>query len=164
MMGINAVAGTKRPRLAFLGVGWIGRHRMEAVLSGGQCEACAVCDPSAAMVDATRSIAPGAMSTDTLEQLLDTGPDGVLIATPSALHAKQAVQTLDSGVAVFCQKPLGINAAEVASVVAAARRNDRLLGVDFSYRHIKRFGALGTKFDLQALECWPASEGEVDVE
>jgi predicted dehydrogenase len=52
-------------------------------------------------------------------------------------------------VAVFCQKPLGRNGAEVRRVVDAARAADRLLGVDFSYRHtaamqqIRRLAASG---------------------
>jgi predicted dehydrogenase len=142
MMDIGAAARTKRPRLAFLGVGWIGRHRMEAVLADGEAEACAICDPSPAMIEAARSIASEAIATETFEQLLETRPDGVLIATPSALHARQAIQALDSGIAVFCQKPLGINGAEVAAVVAAARRNDRLLGADFSYRHTRAMQAI----------------------
>jgi predicted dehydrogenase len=41
---------------------------------------------------------------------------------------------LERGVAVFCQKPLGRTAAEVAAVVDAARAADRLLAVDLSYR------------------------------
>jgi predicted dehydrogenase len=58
----------------------------------------------------------------------------VVIATPSALHADQAVAALERGVAVFCQKPLARTAAETRRVVDAARRADRLLGVDLSYR------------------------------
>lgn len=158
MMAINVVAKTTRPRLAFLGVGWIGRHRMEAVLSSGQFEACAICDPSAPMIDAARSITPDAISIDTFEQLLETRPDGVLIATPNALHAKQAVQALESGVAVFCQKPVGINAAEVASVVAAARRNDRLLGADFSYRHTRAMQAIRGLIGESAIGCIYAAD------
>lgn len=46
-----------RPRLVFLGVGWIGRNRMESVLSDGLGEARAICDPSPEMVAAaTRSL------------------------------------------------------------------------------------------------------------
>jgi predicted dehydrogenase len=37
-------------------------------------------------------------------------------------------------VAVFCQKPLGRTAAETQAAVDAARRADRLLAVDLSYR------------------------------
>jgi predicted dehydrogenase len=57
-----------------------------------------------------------------------------VIATPSALHAEQALAALDAGVAVFCQKPLGRSAEEARGVVEAARRADRLLAVDLSYR------------------------------
>src|SRR5690606_772649 len=62
------------------------------------------------------------------------GLDGVVIATPSALHAEQAEAALERGLAVFCQKPLGRTAAEARRVVAAARAADRLLAVDLSYR------------------------------
>jgi predicted dehydrogenase len=37
---------------------------------------------------------------------------------------------------VFCQKPLARSAAETAAVLTAARSSGRLLGVDFSYRHV----------------------------
>jgi predicted dehydrogenase len=36
---------------------------------------------------------------------------------------------------VFCQKPLARTAAETRAIVDAARRCDRLVGCDFSYRH-----------------------------
>jgi predicted dehydrogenase len=69
-----------------------------------------------------------------LEELLALDLDGVVIATPSALHASQTSAALDRGAAVFCQKPLGRNAREVEETVAVARRVNRLLDVDFSYR------------------------------
>jgi predicted dehydrogenase len=121
-------------RLGFLGVGWIGRHRMQAILEAGDAEAVAICDPSAEMVAEARLLAPGAREVASLEALLTLELDGVVIATPSALHAAQAVQALRAGVAVFCQKPLGRSAVEVAEVVQAAREADRLLEVDLSYR------------------------------
>jgi predicted dehydrogenase len=43
---------------------------------------------------------------------------------------------------VFCQEPLGRNLTEVRSVVAAARRADRLLGLDLSYRFTQAGRAL----------------------
>jgi predicted dehydrogenase len=33
-------------RLGFLGTGWIGRNRMEAMLGTGACVAAAICDPN----------------------------------------------------------------------------------------------------------------------
>jgi predicted dehydrogenase len=114
-----------RPRLGFAGVGWIGRHRLEAIAASGVAEVAAVADPA------------GADGYDCLPDfaaLLELELDGIVLATPSALHAEQAVAALERGLAVFCQKPLARDAAEARAVVEAARRADRLLGVDLSYR------------------------------
>ena len=122
-------------RLGFLGVGWIGRHRMQALLATGAVEATAIADAVPEAIAEAQALAPAAEIASGLDGLLEADLDGVVIATPSALHAAQAVQALERGVAVFCQKPLGRDAAEVRRVVAAARAADRLLGVDLSYRH-----------------------------
>jgi predicted dehydrogenase len=124
-----------KPRVGFLGTGWIGRHRMAAMLATGAVEAVAICDPSPDCAGDAAKLAPGARSVPSLAAMLDLGIDGVVIATPSALHAEQAVHALAAGCAVFCQKPLGRTAAETGAVLNAARQADRLLGVDLSYRH-----------------------------
>ncbi|MBP0444178.1 Gfo/Idh/MocA family oxidoreductase [Roseomonas sp. SSH11] len=123
-----------RPRIGFLGVGWIGRHRMQAILATGAVEAAAIADPSPEMAAQAQALAPDARLVGSLEDMLALGLDGVVIATPSALHAAQTIQALQAGVAVFCQKPLGRTAAEVREAVQAARAAGRLLGVDLSYR------------------------------
>jgi predicted dehydrogenase len=122
-------------RLAFIGVGWIGRHRMEAILADRASEVVALADASEEALASAGALAPHAAVASTLDEVLALSPDGVVIATPSALHAEQAVQSLAAGAAVFCQKPLARNAQETARVVSAARKSGRLLGVDLSYRH-----------------------------
>ena len=124
----------RRPRLGFLGVGWIGRHRMEAMLATGAVEAAAVADPSDEMAAEALKLAPDAKRVEGLEGLLAEKVDGIVIATPSALHAEQSIRALEGAAAVFCQKPLGRTAEEARAVVEAARKADRLLAVDLSYR------------------------------
>ena len=68
--------------------------------------------------------------------------EGIVIATPSGLHARQSIQALESGKAVFCQKPLGRTAHETWMVIDAARKQDRLLGVDLCYRHTRALQAV----------------------
>jgi predicted dehydrogenase len=111
-----------RPALGFLGVGWIGRQRLDAVAASGVAEVAHVADPAV----------EGALAS--LDELLAAGVDGVVIATPSALHADQAVAAFERGLPVFCQKPLALDAASARRVVDAARAADVLLGIDFSYR------------------------------
>lgn len=141
-----------RPRLGFLGVGWIGRNRMEAIQKTGAAEIVAIADPLPEMAAEAVRLVGQAEQVSTLDDLLNVGVDGVVIATPSALHAEQSIRALERGAAVFCQKPLGRTAAEARAVVEAARAADRLLGVDLSYRftrgmrHIReliRAGSLG---------------------
>jgi predicted dehydrogenase len=115
------------PRLGFLGVGWIGRSRLEAIERAGAGIVAAVADP--AVDDALGSY----------DELLERELDGVVIATPSALHAEQAIAALELGLPVFVQKPVGRTAGEVRSVVAAAERADVPLGVDLAYRHADAF-------------------------
>src|SRR4051812_39050950 len=129
------------PRLGFLGVGWIGRSRMEALARDGLAQVAAVADPQAEALEAAAEVAPDAGRAETLEELLEHELDGVVIATPSPLHADQGVAALERGLAVFCQKPLARDAEETRRVLAAARAADRLLAVDLSYRHVEALRA-----------------------
>jgi len=143
------------PRLGFLGTGWIGRHRLAAIAATGVAEIAAIVDPDAECARAAQELAPGAAILPDYAALLDAGLDGVVIASPSALHAGQTIAALEGGMAVFCQKPLGRDLAEVRRVLAAAEAADRLLAVDLSYRRtaaavrlaeLVRSGALGEIF------------------
>ena len=149
------------PRLGFLGVGWIGRHRMECIARAGDAVVAAVADPSIDAVDAAttalRDVGHQPERLSSLEELLEAEIDGLVIASPSALHAEQAIAALERGVAVFCQKPLARTAEETRRVVDAARAADRLLGVDLSYRftegmrrirELVRDGALGQVYGI----------------
>jgi predicted dehydrogenase len=132
-------AGTAR--LGFVGVGWIGAHRLRAVAESGAGRIVCVADPSAeAACRALREISPWAPAAerDDPERLMRREDlDGVVIATPSSLHAPQALAALGHGLAVFCQKPLSRTRDEAMSVIAAARAHDRLLQVDFCYREVR---------------------------
>ena len=110
------------PRLGFAGVGWIGRNRMEAIVRSGAGDVAGICDPAV----------EGCLAS--FDELLELELDGLVIASPSALHAEQTIAALERGRAVFCQKPLAVDAAQARRVVDAARTADRLLMLDLSYR------------------------------
>jgi predicted dehydrogenase len=153
----------RTPRLGFLGVGWIGRNRMEAIAKSGCAEIAAIADPAEQLVNQAVEVCskyevdePAVVSS--LDELLETDLDGVVIATPSALHAEQSIACLEREMAVFCQKPLARSGNETRRVVDAARANDCLLGVDLSYRYLNgikkirellRNGELGTVYAVE---------------
>lgn len=156
--GHRDVTGT-RPRVGCLGVGWIGRHRMEGLRESGAAEVVAVVDPDPAAAEAAAALAGGAEILPDLEALVQADLDGIVIATPSAQHAEQAIMALRHGKSVMCQKPLGRSAAETTAVLEAARASDRRLAVDLSYRHVAgvaqmrelvQAGALGEVFAVEA--------------
>jgi predicted dehydrogenase len=130
------------PKLAFVGVGWIGRDRMRAVARTGRATVAYVADASP---DAAREAASevGA-EVVSVEAVLSgqTDADGVVIATPSGLHGDQTMQAVGAGLAVCCQKPLGRDAGECRAILDAALRADRLVGVDLSYRHLRAAQAM----------------------
>jgi predicted dehydrogenase len=130
---------------------------MQAIVEADIAEVAAIADTSPEMASEAQKLAPHADTVASLDAILNAGVDGVVIATPSAMHAEQAIRALSRGVAVFCQKPLGRNAAETQAVIDAARKADRLIGVDFSYRYtagmqriaeIVRAGELGHIFAI----------------
>src|SRR6266480_45430 len=130
-----AAAIAPRPRLGFLGLGWIGTHRLAAIARAGVAEIVAIVDPMEDMLAAAAQHAPNAFHFRDSNQLLERDLNGIVIATPSAQHARQSIAALNRGLAVFCQKPLGRNTSEVCEVIDAARSANRLLGVDLSYRY-----------------------------
>jgi predicted dehydrogenase len=148
-----------RPRIGFAGVGWIGLNRLKAVAAADAAEIVCINDASTdaarKAVDMVAERAPRVRLAESFDDLLAADLDGVVIATPSGLHAEQTIAALERGHAVFCQKPLARTGGEVARTINAARQSDRLLAVDFCYRtvagvpqlvQLARSGALGDIF------------------
>jgi predicted dehydrogenase len=108
---------------------------MNGLAAAGLADIVAIADVNPDAAIRAAAAIQGARACGDLDELLSLGVDGIVIATPNALHASQAIAALDVGVAVFCQKPLGRSASEVRLVVGTARRANRLLDVDFSYRY-----------------------------
>jgi predicted dehydrogenase len=152
-------ATASRPlRLGFLGLGWIGRKRLDAAAELPEIEVAALADVETQRVREVAERFPGAIAARDVAELLKCDVDGVVIATPNSCHAQQALECLERGIPVFCQKPLAISAAESKRVVAAAQSSDRLLGIDYCYRHVsgmhelRRCIAAGELGDILAVE------------
>lgn len=53
--------------------------------------------------------------------------DAVYIASPNSFHAEHAIACMNRGVHVLCEKPVASNAAELRSMIAAARSHNVVL-------------------------------------
>ena len=63
-----------------------------------------------------------------------TQPDAVVIATPHDSHRELALEAIEAGVSVLCEKPVGRNATEAADIVAAAKTHGVWAGVVLNQR------------------------------
>lgn len=133
--GLPAVEVRTLPRIGFAGAGWIGRARLKSLAESGTGRIRAIFDTARERAESALQWAADARLARSFDELLAMDLDGVVIATPSALHAEQAAAALERGLAVFCEKPLARNSFEAQCVLEAARASDRLLGLDLSYRY-----------------------------
>jgi len=82
-----------------------------------------------------------------LAALLDEQPDAVYIATPNALHRAPALQALQAGCHVFCEKPMATSLAEAAEIREAVQRSRRLYQIGFSRRFAPAYRFAKSRID-----------------
>ena len=98
----------RRIRFALVGCGRISANHFDAIEKhADRAELVGVCDVDPAALARARSSAPGRRRFRSLEALLaGTDADVVILATPSGLHADQAVQVAAAGRHVMTEKPM----------------------------------------------------------
>ena len=95
----------------------------------------AVCDTDASRLEVARKDFPGIETYTSVAQMLKKSDVGLLaIITPHNTHAKLAVQCLDAGKHVVCEKPLAITTAECDKMIAAAKKNKAVIST-YHNRH-----------------------------
>ena len=104
-------------RLAVAGAGTIGLAHMGVIAQSQRCTLCAIVDPAPAAV--AIAAAQGVPLYATLDALLaHDKPDGMVLATPNALHVPQALQCMAAGVPVLLEKPIATTVQEAQTLVA----------------------------------------------
>lgn len=98
---------------------------------------------------------------DSYEALLaDPDVDAVYIPLPNHLHAEWAMTAARAGKHVLCEKPLAMNAAEAARMVAVAEQEGVILAEAFMYRlhpswqKVRELVAGGRIGRLSAVQSW----------
>lgn len=100
-----------KTRIAVAGAGYIGQAHMGVAQASASCTLSAVVDPS----PAARAVAEqaGVPLYPSIEALLASDrPDGLVLATPNALHVPQALQCIAAGLPVLLEKPIATTVAE----------------------------------------------------
>lgn len=134
-------------KIAVVGLGLIGSRHCGAILEHPDAELAAVVDPDATL--RAGYDAPGFATIDDINLPLD----GVILATPSALHADHACAALARGWPCIVEKPLASDLAGADRIVAAQLETGLAVLTGHHRRHhasvqalrdIVRGGAIGT--------------------
>jgi predicted dehydrogenase len=121
-------------RIAVLGAGLIGFTHCKLVQASPDAVLSAVVDPSAE--GRARAEQLGAPWFPDFASMLAAGrPDGVLVATPNALHVEHGIEAMAAGLPVLMEKPLADTVAGAEVLVAAAEKYGVPLGTGHYRRH-----------------------------
>lgn len=132
----NRVLGANdRVQLGLIGCGGRGQYVMSVFQKTSQVDVTAVCDVFGERRDEASKKTQGAQTYGDHRKLLEQkGLDAVLVATPDHWHAQCAIDALNAGKDVYCEKPLTLRIEEGPQIVKAARVNDRVCQVGMQQR------------------------------
>src|SRR5438045_6105660 len=130
-------AQEKKRRVGLIGCGWYGKSDVCRLIQVAPVEVVSLCDVDKKMLaEGTELVASRQPSKkqprtfgDYREMLKEKGLDIVLIGTPDHWHALTAIAAMEAGADVYVQKPISVDVAEGAAIVAAARRLKRVVQV-----------------------------------
>lgn len=114
---------------AMIGIGGRGSQVMSGVLEQPNAVVAALCDIKPDRLDAAASAAAKHQPKTYKDwrAVIDRKDiEAVFIATPPHLHADMAVAALQAGKHVYCEKPVGVTAAQVREVVKAAKNSKKV--------------------------------------
>ena len=125
----------RKLRMGVIGLG-VGRGHVKNFRDHPGAEVVAVCDTNESRVQAVAGEFGVAGRYTDAQQMFDREKlDAVSIATPNKFHAPLAINALNHGLHVLCEKPMAMNTAEALAMKAAAEKAGKNLMINFSYRY-----------------------------
>lgn len=133
-------------RFAILGAGRIGQVHARALSANEHASLVAIADPNTA---AAEMIADryGASLQDVDSIIADPEIDAVVICSPTDLHADQIELCSRAGKAVFCEKPIDLDADRVRRCLEVVAETKTTLMVGFNRRFDPHFMAVKAEID-----------------
>ena len=139
---MGARAADKPRRVALIGSGWYGKNDLFRLVQVEDIEIAALCDPDSHQLEADAAVAATRHKSgntphtykDFREMLKQEELDIVEVATPDHWHSLAAIASMRAGTDVYVQKPISVDVIEGQSMVAAARKHDRVVQVGVQRR------------------------------
>ncbi|MBY5957365.1 Gfo/Idh/MocA family oxidoreductase [Membranicola marinus] len=135
--GLDLFHREKNWRVGLIGCGWYGKSDLARLMQVAPVEVVALCDVDqhhlAEAVELVNSrIQPSKLPQtyrDYRNMLANHEFDLVLIGTPDHWHALTMIDAVKAGAHVYVQKPTGVDVIESESMLAAARKYNRIVQV-----------------------------------
>jgi predicted dehydrogenase len=146
-------------RLAIIGFGMFGQRHAATIRANADCTLVGVADPGAAAAGAARDLGVPIWA-DAARMLDACEPDGVVVATPNAMHVDSALAGVARGIPVLVEKPIADSVAGAKALCVAARNANvpLLVGHHRRYnpviekaREIVRSGIIGRLVAVNAM-------------
>lgn len=129
------------------GCGSVGRRHARVLTEMGVRDVRA-CDPNPAQLAALLAESRTIRGVPSYVDGLAEQPDAVFVLTPPKLHIPMAIEALDAGANVFCEKPLADSSADVPRLRARLAESDLRFMVGLCFRFHE--GVLASKAMLDA--------------
>jgi len=125
----------KPKRVGLIGTGWYGKNDLFRLIQVAPVEVVSLCDVDKNFLsDAAQLVSQRQKSkkvprtyTDFRAMLKEKDLDIVVIGTPDHWHALQMRAAVEAGADVYVQKPISLDVIEGESMVAAARKHNRVV-------------------------------------
>lgn len=121
-------------KICLVGAGSIGRRHLR-LLAERDDVVLSVVDPSAASKEFVASKFENIVCYDSMQEAIEAEkPDAALIATPHQMHSQMAMDALNAGLHVFCEKPMSDSLEDCVKMLACARKSEKVFSVGFMFR------------------------------
>jgi predicted dehydrogenase len=127
----------KTLKIGIVGLGFISASHLDGYAKCPEVEVVAFCDiiPERAEKAAAKyGKADAKVYTDYKKMLAEAKLDAVSVCTENNMHATIAIDALNAGLHVFCEKPMAITGVEADAMVAASKKNGKKLSVGYQLR------------------------------
>jgi predicted dehydrogenase len=132
-----AHAADKAPRVGLIGCGWYGKIDLTRLIQVAPVEVVSLCDVDKKMLERAADIVAARQASkkkprtyhDYRDMLKEKDLDIVLIGTPDHWHALPMIAACEAGADIYVQKPISVDVAEGATMLAAARKHKRVVQV-----------------------------------
>ncbi|MDR0382808.1 MAG: Gfo/Idh/MocA family oxidoreductase [Spirochaetaceae bacterium] len=119
----------QKVRVALLGYGKVAALHAEAVRASARGDLIAVCGRNAARRDEF-AVSRGLCSRETVAEAVQKDKiDAVIVSVPHPQHCECAIAALEAGCHVLVEKPMAVNVAQCAKMIAASEKAGKILSV-----------------------------------